>query len=150
MFNSQKTNDRQDESGYASSAAGASATLIAKGVKMEGDFTSQTDVTIEGEVHGTLKTSGKLSVGMDAKIVADVTAGDAIIAGTVQGNIQVANRLELKSSAKIMGDISAEIVSIEGGAALSGRVSIGIKAQPPMPSVNGNGRSRSVSAPKEV
>lgn len=117
---------------------------------MEGDFTSQSDVVIEGEVHGTLKTSGKLTVGTEAKILADVTAGDAVIAGTVQGNLQVANRLEIKSSAKIVGDLAAEIVSIEGGAALSGRVSIGAKPQAPMMQTNGNGRTRTANAPKEV
>jgi cytoskeletal protein CcmA (bactofilin family) len=150
MFNSTKPNERADATGYASGASASSSTLIAKGVKMEGDFTSQSDVVIEGEVHGTLKTSGKLTVGTDAKILADVTAGDAVVAGSVQGNLQVANRLEVKSSAKIIGDISAEIVSIEGGAALSGRVSIGAKPQATMTPVNGNGRSRTMSAPKEV
>lgn len=149
MFNSNKPNERGTESGMSSSSSSMSNTLIAKGVKLEGEFTSQSDVLIEGEVHGTLKTSGKLTVGTEAKILADVTVGDAVIAGTVQGNLQVANRLELKSSAKIIGDITAETVLIEGGAALSGRVSIGAKGQ--LPSMtNGTARSKASVASKEI
>ena len=111
-----------------SSAGAVPATMIARGVKVEGDFTSQGDVVIEGEVHGTLSTTQLLTVGPEAKIKADVKAQDAIVSGTIEGNVTATNRVELKSTAKIIGDINAESVSIEAGAAMSGRMNIGMKA----------------------
>ncbi len=118
MFNS-KTGSADGQGG---------ATVIAKGVKVEGEFTSQSDVLIEGEVHGTLSTASLLTVGPEAKIKADVSAGEAIISGTVEGNMSVSKRLEIKSSAKIIGDVAAETVAIEAGAVLAGRMMVGAKA----------------------
>ncbi|HEU0050646.1 MAG TPA: polymer-forming cytoskeletal protein [Patescibacteria group bacterium] len=106
---------------------GGGTTIIAQGVKVEGEFSSQSDVVVEGEVHGTFATTGLLTVTAEAKIKADVTAGEAVVSGTVEGNLVVHRRLDVKATAKIMGDVSAETVSVEAGAVLAGRVSIGIK-----------------------
>lgn len=106
---------------------GGGATVIARGVKVEGEFNSQSDVLIEGEVHGTLNTSGLLTVGNEARIKADVSAGEAVVSGTVEGNMNVSKRLELKATAKIIGDVTAETVLVEAGAILSGRMMVGAK-----------------------
>ena len=37
-------------------------TVIANGVRVEGEFKSQSDVVIEGEVHGNFATSSLLTV----------------------------------------------------------------------------------------
>ncbi|MSR85244.1 polymer-forming cytoskeletal protein [Candidatus Uhrbacteria bacterium] len=122
MFNSPKG------SGYDSSSGQGATTIIARGVKVEGEFTSQSDVLIEGSVHGTFSTAGMLTVGTEAKIKADVNAGSALVSGTIEGNVIVGKHLEVKSTAKISGDVSAETITIESGAILSGRMSIGSKA----------------------
>ncbi len=92
---------------------------------MEGEFTSQGDVIIEGEVHGHITTSGMLTVGSEAKLKADVSAQEAVTAGTIEGNITVKSRLELKPTAKIFGDLQCETAVIEAGAIINGKVVIG-------------------------
>ncbi len=121
MFSSPK----RDEYSATSSSSGGNATVIARGVKVEGDFTSQGDVQIEGEVHGHVSTSGLLTVGSEAKLKADVSAEEAVIAGLVEGNVTVKKRLELKSTAKILGDITCETVAVEEGATMHGKVGVG-------------------------
>ncbi len=103
------------------------ATLIARGVKLQGDFSSQGDVIIDGDVHGRVDLTGGLTVGADAKLKADVTAGDAVVAGSIEGTLTVKRRLELKSTANILGDVSCETAAIEAGATLEGKVRIGGK-----------------------
>lgn len=103
----------------------SAATLIARGVRVEGEFVSQGDVVIEGEVSGTLSCSGTLTVGVEAKIKADVKANDVVIAGIVDGNITAARKLELKSGGKITGDVTCEVIMVEAGASLNGKVSSG-------------------------
>ncbi len=103
----------------------STATIIAKGVKVEGDFASDGDVQIEGEVKGSISTKGRLIVGPEAMIYAGIKAGDASIAGVVQGNIVIDRRADLKSTAKITGDVTAESFSVEVGAVLVGKVLIG-------------------------
>jgi cytoskeletal protein CcmA (bactofilin family) len=107
----------------------APATVIARGVRVEGEFKSEGDVLIEGEVHGNLTTTGQLTVGPEARIKADVHAAEAVVSGTVQGNVGVTKRLELKSTAKVTGDVTAETVSIEPGATISGKFAIGVKME---------------------
>lgn len=105
--------------------ASAGPTLIARGVKVEGNFASEGDVAIEGEVHGTLSATGLLTIGTEAKIKADVHAGDALIAGVVEGNVTVTKQLTVKATARITGDITCEVISVESGALLMGKMAAG-------------------------
>lgn len=100
-------------------------TVIAAGVKVEGDFTSAGNIVIEGEVLGTLRTDMDLVVGPDAKITANVTARNARIAGEVQGNLMVIERAELVATARIAGDLQAKVLVMEAGAILNGRCMMG-------------------------
>jgi cytoskeletal protein CcmA (bactofilin family) len=122
---SPKRSDYEPSNASSHGGGGNATTIIARGVRVEGEFSSQGDVLIEGEVHGHVTTSGLLTVGPDAKLKADVNAQEAVVAGTIEGNITVKQRLELKSSAKIIGDITCETAVVEAGAALSGKTSIG-------------------------
>jgi len=99
-------------------------TIIAKGVKVEGDFVSDGNVIIEGEVNGSVKTAGHLEVGDSAKIKADVTASDALVAGQISGNLKVNGKLELLESSRVEGDIEAEILSVASGAKINGHITM--------------------------
>lgn len=110
--------------------APAAGTVIARGVKVEGEFASQGDVVIEGEVHGKIAAAGTLTVGPEAIIKADVTADEASISGFIEGNVNVKKQAVLRATARIKGDLTAERVTIEAGAALDGRVQIGQVGKP--------------------
>ena len=127
MFSPKKTDSKLDMPDYqhATNANAGSGTVIARGVRVQGDFTSQSDVLIDGTVEGHVSTTAQLSVGSEAKLKADVTANDAIISGSIEGTLTVKRRLELKSTASVMGDITCETASIEAGAVVQGKVSIG-------------------------
>lgn len=99
-------------------------TIIAHGVRVEGEFVSQGNVIIEGEVQGTLQAAGDLRVGEEAKITADVTAANAFIAGELRGNLQVAGRLELAATSKIIGDVAADVLSVSAGAQINGKITM--------------------------
>lgn len=100
-------------------------TIIAPGVRVEGDFTSQGFVLIDGEVLGSVKTESDLDVGERAKISADVTAVNAHVAGMVKGNITVGERIEISSTAHVTGDISTKVLVVEQGAIINGKISMG-------------------------
>lgn len=110
---------------FSNSAQSSSATVIARGVKVEGEFVSQGDVVIEGEVNGRVSTSGLLTIGTEAKLKAEITADDAVVAGTIEGMVTVKKRLELKATAKIIGDLTCETATVEAGAVVHGKCSIG-------------------------
>lgn len=99
-------------------------TVIAHGVRVEGDFKSQGDVLIEGEVAGNIQTAGDLRVGEESKIKADVVANNAVISGEIRGNVQVNSRMELTQTAQIIGDITVETLSVAPGAQINGKVTM--------------------------
>ncbi|MBU4315411.1 polymer-forming cytoskeletal protein [Patescibacteria group bacterium] len=101
-----------------------SETIIAHGVRVEGDFVSDGDVVIEGEVAGTIQAAGDLKIGELAKIGANVIARSAIVAGEIRGNIQVAEKLELLSSARMIGDVTAMVLSVSSGAQVNGKITM--------------------------
>ncbi len=100
-------------------------TIIAAGVQLEGDFTSQGNVLIEGTVQGSLRTERDLRVGENAVITADVKAANAVVAGEVRGNVIVSGKLELEASARVFGDIRTAVLVVESGAALNGQIKMG-------------------------
>lgn len=105
-------------------SSGHAQTIIAQGVRVEGDFTSQGDVLIEGEVEGSVSTASALRIGETSRIRADVSAQSAVVAGIVEGNIRVAETLELLESSRVEGDIEAKVLSVASGAKVNGRISM--------------------------
>jgi cytoskeletal protein CcmA (bactofilin family) len=100
-------------------------TIIAAGVQLEGDFTSQGNVLIEGSVQGSLRTERDLRVGENAVITADVKAANAVVAGEVRGNVVVSGKLELETSARVFGDIKTGVLVVASGATLNGQIKMG-------------------------
>src|SRR3990167_7936915 len=100
-------------------------TIIAQGVKVEGDFQSEGDVIIEGEVKGNVKTKAHLRVGESARIHADVSAKSAVVAGEIQGNVTIAERLELGEHSLVKSDITTAVLRIAPGAQVNGMLRMG-------------------------
>ena len=99
-------------------------TIIAQGVKVEGDFNSKGNVVIEGVVLGSVKTNNNLQVGEKAKITASVSAHDAYVAGIIEGNVKIKEKLELSPTSRIYGDIEAKTLVITAGALFNGKCSM--------------------------
>lgn len=103
-------------------------TVIAMGVKVEGEFASDGNVIIEGEIVGSVHAAQDLQVGDHARLTADVTATNARIGGEIQGNVTVLEKLELLATSRITGDIRAKVLLVEPGAQVNGRVLMGAPA----------------------
>jgi len=95
-------------------------TIIGPSVKVEGDFTSDGNVLVQGLVNGSLRTKGNLKVEVGAKIKASVEATNAIIRGQIKGNIAIQESLEIGETAMVEGDIATKIISIAPGAVING------------------------------
>lgn len=104
---------------------GGGETIVAKGVRVEGDFTVEGNIVIEGEVRGTITATGDLNIGAEAKVDADIKCENAIIAGEVRGNMRINAKLDLLPSSKFSGDLAAEVLSVGAGAQVNGTVRMG-------------------------
>ncbi len=100
-------------------------TIVGAGVKVEGTFVAVGNVILKGELLGSLETKSDLHLQQGGKIEADIKAKNAVVAGEVKGNLNVEEKIELGSSAKVSGDLNCRVLSIEEGAILNGRCSVG-------------------------
>ena len=100
-------------------------TVVARGVRVEGDFKVDGNIQIEGEVHGTITATGDLQIGPEAKVQADIEAQNAVIAGEVRGNLHVKGKLDLLASSRFSGDLTTAVISIGAGSQINGAVHMG-------------------------
>lgn len=103
---------------------GNAETVIGPSVKVEGNFSGEGDVLVDGVVVGTIKTAKNLRVGPGAKIQADVEAENIMLAGEIRGNVLSRGKLEMTSSAKIIGNVRASLLTVAEGAILHGKCSM--------------------------
>jgi cytoskeletal protein CcmA (bactofilin family) len=101
------------------------STVIGKSVTIRGEVSGHEELYLDGVLEGTVSLpENRLTIGPNARITADLIAGDVVIYGLVEGNIRAAGRIELRDSAVVKGDIVAERLSIEENASMKGKVEL--------------------------
>jgi cytoskeletal protein CcmA (bactofilin family) len=101
------------------------STVIGKSVTIRGEVSGTEEMFLDGVFEGTISLpENRLTLGPNARVTADVVAGDVVIYGVVEGNIRASGRIELRDSAVVKGDILAERLSIEENATMKGRVEL--------------------------
>ncbi|HUZ97646.1 MAG TPA: polymer-forming cytoskeletal protein [Edaphobacter sp.] len=101
------------------------STVIGKSVVVRGDISGQEDLYLDCDIEGTITLSeNRLTIGPEARIVADVTVRDLVVFGKLTGNVHATGRVDLRQSASLTGDIVAGRLSIEESAILKGKVEL--------------------------
>ena len=98
--------------------------VLSSGVSIKGDVTFRNELLIDGEVEGTIKSSGALIIGQHARIRADITAGAVTIHGTVNGNVSASERCVLEPGGAVRGDIEAPRLALDENATFLGSAKI--------------------------
>jgi len=96
---------------------------LGKSVLFKGDLISSEDLTIDGEVVGSVEVKDhRLTVGPDAVIQADIVANVVIVLGTVMGKITAHYKADIRNTGIVTGDIYAPRLAMADGAVLQGSV----------------------------
>jgi cytoskeletal protein CcmA (bactofilin family) len=96
------------------------STLIIKG-----EITGRDDLFIDGEVQGKIRLEeGKVTIGPNGRVAADVEAQEIVIRGHVKGNLNGRERVQVSSTGCATGDIATQRILVEDGAEIHGRVEI--------------------------
>ena len=93
---------------------------ISQGVRISGEFSSPTDIRIDGEVEGKIYSRSRIVVGNIAAIKGTVLCSDLDLWGKAEGDIYVRGTLTLKSEASIKGNIYVKSLQAELGAQVNG------------------------------
>jgi cytoskeletal protein CcmA (bactofilin family) len=93
---------------------------IVEGTRIVGNLISESNIRIDGEVHGNISTTAKVVIGENGILKGDLNCQEADIEGKVEGKLSIEGLLTLREKAKIQGDIQTLKLHIEEGAFLLG------------------------------
>jgi len=99
--------------------------LLSRGVSIKGSVKFRTELMIDGEVEGTIDSTGVLTIGEHASIRGNVRAKSVRVRGTVQGDIFATERCELQAGCTLRGDIEAPRLVVDENATFFGSAKVG-------------------------
>jgi cytoskeletal protein CcmA (bactofilin family) len=122
--------------------------VLGRSVVVKGQIISREDLTVDGEVEGTIEMQEhRLTVGPNGKVRASVKAKEVIVLGTLTGNVETGDRIDIRKDAKLVGDIKTARIVIEDGAYFKGNVDIVRAEVPKAASASSNSGPRPQSTP---
>src|ERR1700733_7436251 len=99
--------------------------IIGKSVMIKGQIFSREDLTIDGEIDGSVELhEHRLTVGPNGKLQAGVKAREVVGLGTIHGNVEASDKIDIRKDAKLVGDIKTARIVIEDGAYFKGSIDI--------------------------
>jgi cytoskeletal protein CcmA (bactofilin family) len=99
--------------------------VLGKNVVIQGQIRSREDLTIEGEVDGTIEMlEHRLTIATDGKVRANVKAREIEVLGSIQGKIEAVEKVYIRKSAQLIGDIHSAGIIIEDGGYIKGCIEL--------------------------
>ena len=102
-------------------------TIVACGAKIEGTFSCQTRLHVDGEIIGKIFSESVVMIGKQGKIIGDIQANHLIINGHFEGNADC-EHLEVLEGGKLIGKVCSKELIIEAKAIFEGESKV--KADP--------------------
>ena len=103
----------------------ASGGLLSRGVSIKGTVKFRDELLIDGEVEGTIDSTGTLTVGEHASIRGEVRAKSVKLLGKVDGNVFATERCELLAGCTLRGDVQAPRLVVDENATFLGSAKVG-------------------------
>ena len=101
---------------------------IGKSVVIKGELNGSEDLTIEGQVDGTIQLGERvLTIGPNSRIKAEVFAKSVIVLGEVTGNVTAGDKVDIRDNGSVDGDIVSPRMAIAEGAHFRGSVNMQCK-----------------------
>ena len=87
-----------------------------------GDIETDGSVRIDGRMTGSVRRSDTVVIGVGATMEGDIHAREVVVGGTLTGCIHASERVELQPTAVVNGDITTQVVLVQEGGVVNGRV----------------------------
>ncbi len=96
--------------------------LIGKNIKIVGEVTGNSDLTVDGRVEGKIRISKMLTIGPAGDVVAEIHGENVVVIGRVNGNVSADQKVILKPTAMVTGNISCQSFIVNEGASFEGNI----------------------------
>src|SRR5437879_11231968 len=84
-----------------------SGAFLSRGVSIKGSVKFLNELLIDGEVEGTIDSTGTLTIGEHARIRCEIRTKSVKVGGPVEGNIFETDRCRLQAGCTLHGDVAA-------------------------------------------
>jgi cytoskeletal protein CcmA (bactofilin family) len=108
-----------------------SGARLSQGVSIKGSVKLVNSLLIDGEMEGTIDSTGTLTLGEHALIRGEIRTKSVKVRGMVEGSIFVTERCELQAGCTLRGDIEAPRLMVEENATFCGSAKVGTAELPP-------------------
>jgi cytoskeletal protein CcmA (bactofilin family) len=98
--------------------------ILSRGVSITGSVKFSKELLVDGEVEGTIDSSGVLTIGEHARIRGEIRTKSVTVKGSVEGNILATERCELLAGCTLQGDIEAPRLVVDEAATFRGSANI--------------------------
>lgn len=96
-------------------------TIIGAGSSIKGDLHIAGFIRIDGTLDGNLETQGRVIVGDNARIRANINASSVTVGGIVEGDIVAPEGVTVFSTGMIIGDVITKRLKIEDNVVIQGQ-----------------------------
>ena len=102
------------------------AAVLGKSMVIKGEIHSEEDLTIDGQVQGSIDVpEHRLTIGATGKVEVDtVRAREVVVVGSLKGSIDATDKVLIRKDAQLVGDVQTAGIVIEDGAFFKGGIDI--------------------------
>ena len=99
--------------------------ILGKSVVFKGQIESREDLTIEGEVEGTIEMIGhRLTIAANGEVKANVMAREVEVLGSIEGKVEAVDKVYIRKGARFIGDVHSAGIVIEDGGFIKGNIDL--------------------------
>ena len=106
----------------SSTPPGSGYSLLDSQLTVFGDIETSGSLRIDGRLNGTIRRADTVVLGVGATMTGDVHAREVIVGGALTGSVHASERVELQPTAIVTGDITTQVMLVQEGGVVNGRV----------------------------
>lgn len=99
--------------------------IIGQGTVIKGDIELQGDFRIDGQLIGSIVSSGRIVVGPSGVVEGNIECQNADISGLIKGKLTALELTSFKNTSVFEGDLYTSKIAIEVGAVFNGKCVMG-------------------------
>ncbi len=143
IFSAEEAKGQPHKRAAASPQREPGLSVIAPGMRVEGELVTDGVVKIEGTVVGTVRAEQQVLVAKGGVVEGDIHTREAVLGGEVRGAILAHERVEVQATSVVHGDIGTQRIVVHEGGEVNGHVRMG-DPRVPAPSDEDEGDLRAV------
>ena len=116
--------DRSNK-GHISDLVGFSGSYIGAEVVATGEIKSEEDIFVDGSYKGSIKTTGAVEIGKNAKITGSIEARSVVIEGQLKGAVVALDSIYIAGCGQLSGTAEGKSINIDSGALIKARLDSG-------------------------